>query len=391
MTHARAALLVTGSLLLFGCSGKSSGGATGGASAPDSGGACASGMLQEGGKCVDPLRRYEPADAVDTDNVVSYSTTPLTLKLPPPPKSGFRLVVPPRHLEPGDEVEACQAWAFPAIKNRNVYAARVYTTGALHHSNMFGVPLSPDKGPSPYPDCNPGQDSVQGQVGNMLQGNIMDVLFANSTQIDGGEQIVFPKGMAFKITTEGREVTTTIHWLNVDADPKESEVVYDFFTMSDADLEQEIAPFVYENEAFSIAPHTTGQIATTCDLLHQGNIVSIMPHTHKRATAFDVDLVRADGTTESVFHDGSFDTSSDIKVFDQPISMDGFTKIHHACTVNNDLSDPIVWGIGNNEMCTLFGYLYPPGAQQLGFVGGSANADGSSPACITLDIGAHRK
>jgi hypothetical protein len=72
-------------------------------------------------------------------------------------------------------------------------------------------------------------------------------------------------------------------------------------------------------------------------------------------------------------------------VLDDPISLEGFAKIQPQCTVNNDLSDPIVWGIGNNEMCTFFGYLYPPSAQMLGYVAKS------SSSCLTLDLGKSRK
>jgi hypothetical protein len=212
-----------------------------------------------------------------------------------------------------------------------------------------------------------------------------------TTQIEGGEAIIFPKGMAFKVKTDGREIATTIHWLNVSSRPVTSEVVYDFFTMPDSELKQEIVPFVSENEAFSVAPHTKGMVATTCDLLHDAKIVSIMPHAHKRTTAFDVELVAADGTATPIFHDGAFDPGSDIAVYDDPISTAGFARIHHVCTVDNDLNRPIVWGIGDDEMCTLFGYLYPPDAQQLGFVTGDPNPDGSSPDCLTLDLGATRK
>jgi hypothetical protein len=334
------------------------------------------------GACVETYRRYEPKERVDFDNVVTYGGMPTTLELPDPPKSGFRLVVPPQTLEPSEEVEGCRAWAYPNIKNKNIYAARIYTTGALHHSNMFGVPLA-STGPSPYPSCTSGQADLFQQVPNLLSGNILDVLFANSTQIDGGEQIVFRKGMAFPITTEGREVATTIHWLNVTSKEVTSETVYDFFTMPDDQMTETLVPFVFENEAFSIPPQSIGHIDTTCDLVQHGTVVSIMPHTHSRATAFEVDLIKSDGTSQRIFEDKAFDTSSDITVFDEPISLEGFTKIHHRCTVNNDLSDTIVWGIGQNEMCTLFGYLYPPSAQMLGYVGSPDN-------CLALDLGSRR-
>jgi hypothetical protein len=155
--------------------------------------------------------------------------------------------------------------------------------------------------------------------------------------------------------------------------------------MRDDQVQQEIVPFVFENEGFSIAPQTTGDIATTCNItMPPGNIVSIMPHTHKRATSFTVDLLDANGAPTRIFEDGAFDTESDITVFSEPISMDGFTSIRHVCTVQNDLSVPIVWGIGDNEMCTLFGYLFPPEAQQVGFVGAGATD------CAAFNIGQYR-
>jgi hypothetical protein len=144
---------------------------------PDAGSSCGADEVMEGGKCVNPLRRYEPDEQVDMDNVVSYSGES-KLELPDPPKSGFRIIVPPMRLAAGEEVEDCRAWAYPELKNKNVYAARVYTNGALHHSNVFGVPISPD-GPSPYPSCMAGQADVAAQVPNLLAGDILDVLFAN--------------------------------------------------------------------------------------------------------------------------------------------------------------------------------------------------------------------
>jgi hypothetical protein len=64
--------------------------------------------------------------------------------------------------------------------------------------------------------------------------------------------------------------------------------------------------------------------------------------------------------------------------------MGPFSRIRHECTVVNELDQELVYGIGVNEMCTLFGYLYPPQAQQLGIIlnGGTE--------CISLHIGQFR-
>jgi hypothetical protein len=154
--------------------------------------------------------------------------------------------------------------------------------------------------------------------------------------------------------------------------------------MPDDQMTETLVPFVFENQGFSIPPQTVGNIDTTCDLVQHGSVVSIMPHTHSRATKFEVDLIKSDGTSQRIFEDSAFDTSSDITVFDEPISLEGFTQIHHRCTVNNDLPNTIKWGNGQNEMCTLFGYLYPPSAQMLGYVGSSDNS------CLELDLGGAR-
>src|SRR5262249_7423656 len=68
---------------------------------------CAPGEEMFRGKCVDPATRYEPQDRVDRDNVSAYGEALTELTLPEPPKSGFRLIAPPRTLSPGEEVEGC--------------------------------------------------------------------------------------------------------------------------------------------------------------------------------------------------------------------------------------------------------------------------------------------
>src|SRR4051812_13872672 len=79
--------------------------------------ACAAGLELFRGACVEPARRYEPGKAIDQDNVVAYGDSLTELKLPPPPKSGFRIIAPPRIMAPGAEDDFCLSWPFPAIKN----------------------------------------------------------------------------------------------------------------------------------------------------------------------------------------------------------------------------------------------------------------------------------
>ncbi|MDI1483929.1 hypothetical protein [Polyangium sp. y55x31] len=330
------------------------------------------------GACVDPVRRYEPAAQLDADNVVAYGEPLQDLTLPPPPKSGFRIVAPPRTLAPGEEISFCLSWPIPALKHDIVHGGRLYTTPGLHHSNMVAKPVQPDLGPNPYPNCHPGADDPFSNVG----AGIPDVLFANSTQVVGEETIQFPEGMGYVLDTT-REISTSIHFLNTKTEPQRIELAYDFFTMPKDELTQEVAPFVVQISDFSIPPHTTESVGTTCTVFG-GHVVSFMPHTHDLAQEFTVDFLTADGGSRRVYEDGTYDLASDIRNYDPPLDLEGVTAIRHACLFDNTRDVEVHYGLGLNEMCILFGYIYPPVKQFAGLV----SQDGKP--CSSLQLGLFR-
>jgi hypothetical protein len=349
MTMVARTAISTLALLVVGCS--HSGGFT--SHGPPGPLACATGQELFQGNCVDPAERYEPAQRLDTNNVVEFGAPLTELQLPDPPKSGFRIVAPPRTMGPGTEVEYCLSWPFPQFQNHVIYAARLYTTKGLHHSNLIAKPVDPTLGPQPYPGCRPGASDPFAQ----LPAVIPDVLFANSTQITGEETLAFPPGKGYTIDPS-REIITDIHMLNTGTGTEVVEVAYDFFTMPASDLVDEVAPFVLQVDDFDIAPHSTGVVGATCTV-YGGNVVEMMPHTHKLATSFTADLVSLENANTSVLDVGAFDAQSHIKVYDPSLDLTNVDSIKFACTFDNTTNSDVVYGIGNNEMCVLFGYLYP--------------------------------
>ena|GEM_PF-4721698 len=328
------------------------------------------------GSCIDPVRRYEPSAQLDDDNVVAYGDPVTDIILPAPPKSGFRIVAPPRTIAVGEEVEFCLSWPIPDLTHDVIHAARLYTTGGLHHSNVIAKPINEDAGPNPYPDCHPGAASPVGNIG----AGIPDVLFANSTQVEGQETIAFGTGMGYVLDTT-REIATDIHFLNTRSDPLRIEVVYDFFTMPRSELTQEVAPFVVNIEEFSVPPHTTEVVEASCTAFG-GNIAMIMPHTHDLAQRFTVDLLSAGGGEKRVFDDGPFDSASDIQRYDPALNIDEAERMRHQCTFVNSRDIEVHYGIGTNEMCVLFGYVYPPEKQFVGTV----SKDGGPCSAIQLGL-----
>jgi hypothetical protein len=355
-------------LLLAACSG----------SAPPDQTSCAAGQELFRGACVDPAQRYEPAQRIDHDNVIAFGDPLTQLKLPDPPKSGFRIIAPPRTMMPGEEDEFCLSWPFPSFQNHVVYAARLHTTTGLHHSNLISKPVDPAVGPNPYPGCNKGASDPF----NKLPAVIPDVLFANSTQVVGDETLAFPPGKGYRVDPS-REIATDIHLLNTTQETQVVEVVYDFFTMPESDLVDEVAPFMLSVQQFDIPPHTTGVVNTACSVFG-GKVVEMMPHTHKFATKFTVDFLHEDGTEKRIIDNGAFNAESHITIYDPSLDLTTVNQIAYSCTFDNSTDHDIVWGIGENEMCILFGYVYPVRNQFVGY------ASEQGMPCQSYEIGLFR-
>lgn len=308
------------------------------------------------GACVDPARRYEPEERIDNDNVIAFGEPVTGLTLPDPPKSGFRVIVPPKQLTAGEETEYCVSWPYPSFQNHVVYAGRIYTTKGLHHSNLIAKPVDPDKGQNPYPACHPGASDAFANVPAVIP----DVLFANSTQVVGEETLAFPEGKGFRVDPT-REIITDIHFLNTTPGDLRAEVVYDFFTMPESELVDEVAPFVLSVNDFLVPAHSQGEVGSTCTVFG-GTVVAMMPHTHKLASAFTVDLLdlpEHGGAEKRVIDNGPFDGESHIATFAPALDLTNVGKLRFACQFNNVTDHDVTWGIGNNEMCILFGYVYP--------------------------------
>jgi hypothetical protein len=307
--------------------------------------------------------------------VVAFGDPLTQLALPEPPKSGFRLVAAPRLMQPGEEIDVCLSWPIPDVARNVVYSARLYTTSGLHHSNVVAKPIDKEMGPNPYPGCNPGAGDPFSQIGE----GIPDVLFANSTQVVGEETLTFPIGMGYPLDVS-REVSSDFHLLNAGGEAEVVEVVYDFFTMADGDLEMEVAPFLMQVNDFLIPPHTTKTIGSTCTVFG-GHIITMMPHTHKMAQSFTVDLLPNAGGEKRVLDDGAFDLESDIHTYDPPIDLTDIDKARFECIFDNNTDHDVVYGIGENEMCILFGYIYPREKQMVGY------AESEDQPCTAIQLG----
>lgn len=327
------------------------------------------------GACVEGRTRYEPHTRLDQDNVVDYGAKLSEILLPEPPKSGFRIVAPPVEIEPGQEIDTCVSWSIPDLHNNVVYSARLYTTPGLHHSNVTARPIDPELGPQPYPGCIHGATDPFATISE----GIPDVIFASSTQIVGNEDIVFPPGKGYRLDTT-REITTSIHYINTTNDVLRAEVAYDVYTMPDADLVDEVAPWVLSNYDFAVPPQSSARVQADCPVFG-GDVLMMMPHTHQFIDVFSADALAPDQAPRRILEQHGYDLKSNIQSFNPPVSLEGVDHLRFTCDYVNTSDRTLHYGIGDNEMCILFGYIYPVKYQFVGYV------ENAEKPCVGLQLG----
>ncbi len=430
------AVLGGAGVFLVACGGETAGGldptsATGGSAGTigvagagmSSGSGGVAGMMGAAGSPMsnrDDPRRHEPSEPIDQDNVVSYGAAGGGLtaipNVPEPPKSGFRLVMQPQDIESGFEsptgfqdLTACQSWQIPDIKNRWIYSAMIHVTPGMHHATLYGVPINTEFPSQPYPHCTGSADGfVFGRMFSQLQGTdatpiVPKLLFASSTQVIGieAERFSFAEGYAYEIPT-GYQVMADVHLQNTTPEAVHVEAAWDFFTMPVDLVTNPAAMFVFVMFNFVLPPRAQTSLRATCNWAG-GEVLAIQPHTHQWATGFETSFGSSPLTTyanmvspevtdtgDHVFtpsvspydRQGTGLTDSDIELYDPPIGTDGMNAVQFQCHFNNTTDHDMCFGVAQNEMCFLFGYVSPPEAQRFGVSFGNRAAP-----CLTFDGG----
>lgn len=273
----------------------------------------------------------------------------------PPPNAvgGFSIEFESTRLEPGDEITPC--WLFPLElqgPSRFINGAVLRTGKGMHHGNITTRPKT-GEGVRPCDaeaiDGNEGLDIAQGGA----------VLFGSSTQVEGEEWRRFPNDMAYRIK-DGFEIVARMHYLNTTAEPLDVAPSYEWFTIPEEDVTEELSPIFWAISKFEIPPNSEHTVSADCQFYKPMQIVEAMPHMHKLGTHFGASVVGGPNDGFAFLDQKGYDPDGAIRAFDPPVDLTGSDGVHFSCTWNNTFDKTIVEGIGDNEMCMLFGYAFPP-------------------------------
>lgn len=289
---------------------------------------------------------------------------PSTLDTGHPPRTGppshvagsFSIAIPAVTLAPGEEQTPCYLFPLEVEGPSRIIGGGSLEVGpGMHHGNVTTRPKTGEG----IRACPEGTGAgADGEGIDILHGGA--VLFGSSTQIAGTEWQSFPDGMGYRVK-EGSEVVARMHYLNTSPEPLTVAPVYTWYTIDEASMKTELGPFAWIFTGFTIEPLSAKTVTGDCLFPEPMHLVNLLPHMHKLGTAFTGAYLGGPKDGEKFLDSEGYDPEGGVMVqYDQGVDLSQGDGASFSCTWKNNLDKTIGEGIGDNEMCILFGYAYPP-------------------------------
>ncbi len=274
---------------------------------------------------------------------------PKPFEAPEPPANGSQLHIDRFTLEPFEEIERCRFMKAPNTEAGHITRIELRARTGLHHAFIAKVDKDFDDATVP---CFGFPDEV-------MQGlSIPEPIYASSTQVPS-ETIVFPEGVGVELGP-GQQLVIDYHYLNTRPEPIEAEIYMNLYFADPAEQVETAQVYVFGNMGgIEIPAQGTQSLTTTCTFESEVNLVTVTPHMHALGRHF---LVRAfDGSTagELLYETKTWDNPS-TRLFDPPRRMEAGEGLTFTCEWANDTDRTVRFGqTSEDEMCFVFGYVYP--------------------------------
>jgi hypothetical protein len=276
------------------------------------------------------------------------------------PRETFATDLPSISLEVGDEVVG-RCWSYTLDNDEPIYVNRVHmqATRGIHHSNWFFVPETIyDDGPDGLWDCN------ERGFHTVFAAGLGGVLFAQSTQNIDEEQEFLPR-TALRIPPRSKLVTD-LHLLNSYGEPITTDIHIEIESIPEEYVRTVLRGLALQYEHLEIAPRARSEFTIDCNIdgYHRGltgrpvdfSLHYLLPHYHHLGDLLRLEVYGGDRDGELVF-----ETTSNIGEplggpMNPPFSLAGGLGLRMTCGYDNPGDEWVGWGVGDQEMCVLFGF-----------------------------------
>jgi hypothetical protein len=140
---------------------------------------------------------------------------------------------------------------------------------------------------------------------------------------------------------------------------------YEWFTIDPTKLTQELAPFAWAYQGFEIPAGAEVTVTGDCRLPEEQtmHVVTVLPHMHSLGIAMSAEYRGGDRDGERFLDSPGYDPGDGVlRQYDPAVDLSIANGMRFSCTWKNTLDHTVYEGIGDNEMCIIFGYAWPLGS-----------------------------
>jgi hypothetical protein len=259
-----------------------------------------------------------------------------------PPAFGIQLSMGPFQVPSDSEVTVCRYLTLPGNQSVDVRAFASRMRPGSHHFILYRslLPVAPSQGP-----C------------------LMDLPRAVTfgAQTIESEQSL-PPGVSLQLPA-GVTLIMESHYINPADTPTTGQVVVNLEYLRPSQVETRADVLFFINQNIEIPPMSTAETEKTCPLPANTNIFALSSHTHRRGTAFTMDLVEMStgAVLQRLYENYNWEDPLIVRYpDDSPLSVGPDRGLRFRCSYLNDSDVTVRWGLSaEDEMCIAFGLYYP--------------------------------
>jgi hypothetical protein len=172
----------------------------------------------------------------------------------------------------------------------------------------------------------------------------------------------FPPGVAMRFAP-GAMMILESHYVNPADTARRAQVVVNLEYVSADQVEHVADVLFFLNTDLYLPPNSSVTVSKTCPLPDSTSVFLLSSHTHRRGTAFSMDLVdrRTDAVIRHLYDSYNWEDPLIVRFpNDQPLELGSYPGLRFTCSYRNDDSTAVTWGQSSeDEMCIAFGLYYP--------------------------------
>lgn len=278
---------------------------------------------------------------------------------PPDPADGFQIEFPNTVVvQPGQEQFLCYYKTVPIDMDVDVGAFQSWMSpGSSHHFILF--------------EAGGTQSGIFGALG-ALGGGMQPDGTLTSCAIGSGQwmyatslpgtvvELDMPDGVGLPMT-KGTQLVLNLHVINAGSMPNSPELKLN--VMYAKNVQYKAAAMVSFNATIAIPPGGMQTVQGRCNAPVGSKFFAITTHTHKRATAADVNFISG-GQTMNIVHTTDWE-HPDVGLWAAPdfLTVNNGDSFTYSCSYTNTESFTVTVGetAASNEMCMAIGYYFPAG------------------------------